>query len=342
MKEKELNFNYPETSSSPESQKEKEGVESEVIVEELKELLSSGAEKGVIASCLAYYDTDAAWTLREEILESLQNYKESSPEKKAIESTLATGLGGLESDKSWEWRNKFLEEGVEPGSVAKSLIGLKSEKSWEMREDIRKKLYTEDDYYQDKSSIVTGLFRSLVGLNEEEAWDLREKLLRNHKGSQKDYLLSLIGIQTPKAKAERSSRIGQAYLYEGNEINNAIMQSLTGLQDEWSLSFKNNFIENKGSSAVLLESLATDKSEKADSLREKHFQKFKEKIELKSMSSMEAEILANQIGLSIAGIKNELSNKIRSYLLENKFYNAVAYSICGDEKNSTLVKKNKK
>jgi hypothetical protein len=314
----------------PNREKNIESIEKNRI-DQLKELLNKGAGIGTIATSLSFCDSVDDWNLRRQ----LQNLAEEKGKDKKIslEADLMVGLGGLDNDESWNWRDKYIKnEYADLNSLALSVMSLDSEKSYQLRNNIIKQLNEKE--ISERQTIIKNLFLSLIGLNSEKSWEMRKYLLETG-GSPRDYVLSMIGLdnEDERIKKYKNKFYGLAYQQDGGEINNTLLLSSLGQNDKFSKELRSKFISEKGDKNYLLDSLATDNSKEADEIRQKYINQFHN-----INDSFERQNLGLHLALSSAGLKNK---EIEEILDNNKYHNEKVYYLCGDILSSYLIKKKK-
>jgi hypothetical protein len=197
-------------------------------LERLKELLAGGANPKIILYSLTGLDTGSAWAWREELynkkLISMDQFHDS--------------INGLDSERAWKWRETFpwfgnvdgldspeawadrslmLKDGMFDG-LAQSLIGLDSDKAWKLRDRLHKEGVNPNS-----------LMKSLAGLDSKRAWDLREQL--QNKASFDDIAFSLVGVDSPTARGWRNRLTVRTHLL-----------SMTGLDSEQARAERRSFL----------------------------------------------------------------------------------------------------
>jgi len=127
--EKELAENIEKT------EKDLAGEIKEGEIKELKYLREELEKNNEIEKELEEIEKELAEEI-EEIEREIEEINRELVSDEVDRGSIARGLAGLDSDKAWKMREKFLAEGVDKTSIAQGLAGLDSDRAWKMRKQL--------------------------------------------------------------------------------------------------------------------------------------------------------------------------------------------------------------
>lgn len=222
---------------------------------------------------LAGNDSEEAWQYRDSLIEVIDteirnNSIPGDHEHLAeFDSTLDrhiyslySSLAGLESNRSWKIRDRYIGLPIADPGIAASLVGLDSEAAWDTRT-----LITDDGHR----------CFSLAGLDNRRAWDIRNKVAKGYRERQEelpwDIAIGLAGCDSEEAwkmreefmAAEQTTVVSYGY----------ILQSVAGLNSERSWEFRNKYLDDWYVTEGFNQSLAGLDTPKAWEMRERIRQK---------------------------------------------------------------------
>jgi hypothetical protein len=167
--------------------------------------------------------------------------------------SLAFGLTGLESDRSWQERQRLLANNQIKDPLIKSLAGLDSDQAWNMRDQF---LVEPFDHLQ-----IEAFVASLAGLDSDRAWRFRDNATLNSM-----IVVGLVGLDSDRAWTMRekaiSEKIGLGW----------VAWSLAGLDSDRAWALREKMSKKGIGEAYLKRSLVGLDSDRAWKLREKFFQ----------------------------------------------------------------------
>lgn len=217
--------------------------------------LAKGEKLSTIVNDLAGLDSERAWEWREKF--SQGNYTDYF-------RTLADSLTGLDTKEAWKWRNDLEDRGVPLHMILPSLAGNGSEQAWKLRQKaIKEKV---DPVF---------LLASLIGIDTPESWSYRKNIFQKHdrdelKELSKDQhiALSLTSLDSPEAWSLREALLAKYHDADDyDQIQNYLLPSLAGIDSDRAWHWREDYIELVGKDHVLLESLAGLDSKRAWDLR---------------------------------------------------------------------------
>ncbi|MEI6352801.1 MAG: hypothetical protein WCO35_02600 [Candidatus Nomurabacteria bacterium] len=178
---------------------------------------------------------------------------------------IAESLVFLDSEDSWKIREFLLEKSsigdkgiVMPEKILKGLAGVDSDRSWNFRQKLVDDLVNK--HKQEKWSVNIPFFQGLCGVNSSEAWRYRDMYLIDKNGlSFPDY--SLIGLDNKGDDLLRKT------YYENLMKGSSFPESLIGIDSDFAWSFRNKLL--KIDPETVMDSLAGIDSEKAWEMRDK-------------------------------------------------------------------------
>ncbi len=127
-------------------------------------------------------------------------------------NSIARGLAGLDSERAWQMRDRFFNDGtVDNDFIAEGLAGLDSDRAWKMREELLKA-------GADKNFIARGL----AGLDSDRAWKMRDDFFNDGTVDKNSIAKGLAGLDSKRAWKMREE------LLKAGASDDYVVRGLTG------------------------------------------------------------------------------------------------------------------
>ncbi len=228
-----------------------------------------------IAQGLAGLDSDRAWQMRDRFFD----------DGTVDNDFIAQGLAGLDSDRAWQMREKLLKAGADKYFIARGLAGLDSDRAWQMREEFLK-------------AGVSNIAQSLAGLDSDRAWEMRVNFLLNEGTVYKSNIaLGLAGLDSDRAWKMRDDFFNDDTVSKGS-----IAQGLAGLDSDRAWKMREEFLKAGADKNSIAEGLAGLDSDRAWEMRDDFFD--------------DETVNKSYIALGLAGLDSDRAWQMREKLLK--------------------------
>lgn len=214
------------------------GVDSEKSWE-WREKLKENVRGATILKSLAGLDSEKSWKYRDKYFTDYENYIE--PKRNNSDKPLSfneywiknfnviwlgdcvESLYALDSDISWEWRQKFVD--------------------WVIQKELKKRVNNEDqinpflsddmtDFLDHQYCDLSTFLISTIGIDSDRAWRFREKC-KISNDQENSLLISLVWINTEKAWNIRNEKV----------FSSSFWYSLAGINSKKSWEIRNELLE---------------------------------------------------------------------------------------------------
>ena len=254
----------------------------EKVMTYMEKLVEEGVDNDSVVKGLAGLDSERAWNMRERFLEDWPQ-------------AVAQGLAGLDSDRAWEMRKKLVMGGTY-GGVMPGLAGLDSDKAWNMR-----------DRFLQRGGRGDSILQGLAGLDSDRAWNMREHLLTPE--TQPFVALSLAGLDS-----DRAWKMREHLLVEGAD-KAFLAEGLAGLDSDQAWKMRDQLLADGADTSFVARGLAGLDSDRAWKMRERFL----------TRSSNDS-----SVALGLAGLDSDRAWEMRERFLAEGYNTSVARGFAGD------------